>query len=349
MLPTKEYLNFNSTYLNGGYYNPSDSAYPETIKIHNSEERIKTEIKKYLNAPEHSQVLFISGATEGIASCMFWVKNYNPYGVVIGSRLDHDSIKLNAENMELIYKTVDIDKDNIELPENTSALFITHVCPRTGEIYPIEKLKQQKYNSDDYSDEELENNTQYRPLIFADVTQSIGKIPINMKQMKCNALFFSLHKISGDYNAGVLVINDSDNNRFKPLIAGHQQNNMRGGTYNVYSYFDFVKLINAYDYDRISCKEAWEKIVKKMEEAKIDVIKPVLNHTYNTVLIHRDKCSLGLINELAREGIYIGSSTACSTNTNDFNIRISFLNGDDVKNKTIDKIIGVIKKYDEEE
>lgn len=349
MEPKRKYLNYNSTYMTGGRYNPSDNAYPETIQLSSTEESIKNFISKYVNCSGNSKVIFTSGATEAIANCVFWAKSYNRYGVIAGSRLDHDAIKLNAENMDLTYKEIDIDNGKITLPKNTSMVFITHVCPKTGEIYPIDKISKQRYLSENhYDDDYLKEAAQYKPIRVADITQSIGKIKINMDDLDLNAVFFSLHKLSGDYNCGVLVVKDSTDFPFKPLIAGHQQRGMRGGTYNSYSYLSLPKLIRAYEseYDYASCKEAWENAVKEFKDAKIDVVEPKLNHTYNTILIKRKGCSLGLINDLAEKGIYIGASTACNTKNKDTFIRISFIDGDQLKPKTVKKIIEAIKLHD---
>lgn len=352
MEPKRKYLNYNSTYMTGGRYNPSDNAYPETIQLSSTEESIKKFISDYVKCTGNSKVIFTSGATEAIANCVFWVRSYNKYGVIAGSRLDHDAIKLNAENMGLTYKEIEIDKDRITLPKNTSMVFITHVCPKSGEIYPIDKISKPKYLFENHYDDDYSGEaSQYKPLRVADITQSIGKIRINMDELDLNAVFFSLHKLSGDYNCGVLIVKDSTDYPFKPLIAGHQQRGMRGGTYNSYSYLSLPKLIKAYEseYDYSSCKKAWENAVQALKAAKINVVEPKLNHTYNTILIKRKGCSLGLINDLAAKGIYIGASTACNTKNKDTFIRISFIDGNQLKEKTLKQIIDTIKEHEDDD
>ena len=104
---------------------------------------------------------------------MFWAQSYNKYGTVVGSRLDHDSVKLNAENMGLTYNQANIDKEKIKLPNNTSMVFITHVGPRTGEIYPIDNLPTEEYLSENSGhDDDSKKLKQFRPLRVADVTQT---------------------------------------------------------------------------------------------------------------------------------------------------------------------------------
>ena len=66
-------------------------------------------------------------------------------------------------------------------------------------------------------------------------------------------------------------------------------------------------------------------------------------------MIKRKGCSLGLINDLAEKGIYIGASTACNTKNKDTFIRISFIDGDQLKPKTVKKIIEVIKLHDSDD
>lgn len=362
-----QYLNYNSTFFGGNcQFNPSDIAYEEVAEELDKQSEIIEFIKKILNAGDDAKVIFTSGATEGIATVMHWCNYINKYGIVLGSRLDHESVKANAENYGYKYKILDIDNmkninNIINDGENISMIFMTHVSSKTGEIYPLDQLPKMQYLSKTYmaGGNEPENliqnltqnivTLQQKPMRILDITQSIGKIPIDMQKYDIDGAMFSMHKLGGELNTGILVIRDTFKHEFVPLIAGSQQNNLRGGTYNSYAFDQLPLLLNDYPYDYNDCKERWITAEKYISEnlnsksrLKPKLIKPILNHVYNTFLIQLNDCGLGIIKELSDNGIYISSSSACSTKNKDKYIRISFLKSSDLTNITLKKIINEI-------
>lgn len=70
-----------------------------------------------------------------------------------------------------------------------------------------------------------------RCLVHSDVTQAVGKLPLNMAQLDLDALSFSAHKLQGPQGIGALVA------RRKPhdvqISGGDQEKNRRAGTENV--------------------------------------------------------------------------------------------------------------------
>ena len=355
------YLNSNSTCLVGGSkkrFNTSDIAYEEVQKIRKEEEEIKHYMKNLLGASEDTEVIFTSGATESIATVLNWAKSCNRYGIVCGSNFDHNTVELNCNNQELKYKKINIkdvlsNKSQIDL--NCGCVFLTHVSPHTGEILPMDKLSEvldyvYLEENNDENDDMVEVSYQYRPLIALDVSQSIGKVKIEMNKWGVDAAFFSLHKLGGELNCGVLLIKNRYNKQFKPLIAGKQQGGLRGGTYNSYAYLDFKTIFKDYSehYDKNACKKQWEKIHKKLTLEGLDVVEPEFEHLYNTILINTNSCSFNMISELSEYGIYTSGKTSCDSINSDENstLRLSFM-GDEISDKTINKIIEIVNKYEQ--
>ena len=70
-----------------------------------------------------------------------------------------------------------------------------------------------------------------------DLTQAIGKINISFNSSsylnKCIAASFSGHKFGAPKGVGVLFIKQEYQKRIEPLIYGHQESGLRGGTENV--------------------------------------------------------------------------------------------------------------------
>ena len=165
-----------------------------------------------------------------------------------------------------------------------------------------------------------------------------------MKKNGFDAVFFSLHKLGGEYNTGVLVVNQ-DNYKFKPLIAGSQQQHLRGGTYNSYSYADLDKLYSKYHnkFNSDKCKKTWNKITRMFDENEIKYVHPKLKHMYNTILIPFKSCTAELVNKLSELGIFVGSQTACDQ-IKDNHIRLSWIDPE-ISDKTINTIMCLVKQY----
>ena len=338
------YLNYNSTdYPHTGHFNPSDKALPPVVDMANAWEEYKERVKKYINAPNTAEVVIVSGASEACATCMNWVRYVFGEGTTVwGSSFDHDVIELNAKNFGLKYS-----RSNI-IPDDTAAVVMTHVDSKSGEIFDVDKCVRAVNNA----------NLTYRPLIFLDVSQSITKIPINMKRANANCVFFSLHKIGGDIGTGIMVIDDREGAPFKPLISGHQQSGFRGGTYNLESVLncDFFSIRDNIQ-DR---KNTWEAGLNFLQKNNMNVYVPKHKHLYNTYLINIGKnCPLHVINALAElYHIYIGTSSACKAEemkkrreerTTDEYIRISFKYGNDIGFPELEKICEVVKAIMEDE
>ena len=360
------YLNTNSTdAIGNGYFNPSDLGYTNMAIVRQQKEQLKNEIKHLVNAPVNAKVIFNSGATESIATCINWAKSRNHYGSIVGTSFDHSAVQNNCQNQDVPYAYVDgrykgrMLKKLKDTP-NTSAIFLTHVNSKTGEILPQEVVEYgslaRYMNDEDVHDlDESKVSGTYRPLIFMDATQSITKLPIDMEKWRLNAVFFSLHKIGGPMNMGVLVINDEDHS-FKPLIAGEQNDGLRGGTFND------VELIKHRDIFK-PCKttieqrqETWEHAVKQLKGKGLDIYEPTGDHLYNTILINISPkvCPLSIVNKLSEEGIYLGTSSACANEKvlkgqmsgGDLaHIRLSFINPDDLTDHVLNEIGDVIKTY----
>lgn len=351
-----KYVNYNSTFpssLNGGL-NFSDKGYTENIKTMNDYLDIVAFVKSEFNIPENAKVILTSGASEGCATCFHWIEQYSKYGVVYGSELDHETVKMNAENYNIRYKKLNIftKEEYIVLPDDCSAVMITLVSGTTGEIYPVDKIKFDKYISEFGNG--FYNAKEYRPLIIGDITQAVGKTNETLSNFDFNifdAFYFSLHKLGCSNNTGILVINSDV--KFIPLIGGLQQNSLRGGTMDIHLYTSLKKQLTNYKdlFNEQEVKKLWELIVDKLDKAGIEYYKPRLEHLYNTVLINTWHCNLKLINDISTKyNIYIGTSSACALESHEVvpTLRLSFLTGKELDEKDIDNIIKMIIKSNEE-
>lgn len=369
----KYYLNSSSTnYKMTGEFNMSDALYEENKKDRRKVQLLEDKIKKLIGANNDAKVIFNSGSSESIATCIHWAKSINPYGMVVGSKHDHVSVKENCKVYNLNYS--ELLDENQYIDDRTGCIFITHVDSKTGEIYNVDDLvnniKGYKYLQEmnsDFTNMNYKKVLQYRPLLVLDATQSITKIPIKMDKWGFDAVFWSNHKIGGDMGRGVLVIND-DYHNFVPLIAGAQNGGMRGGSQSAN---EILRDKDIYDHvdDINKRRKQWLASVDFLESKGMKVYRPKGNHLYNTILIDTDtKCPYTILSELSQQYIYVSPKSACMTerklnesnDTNDKNkqpmeggdkqkpfdnaIRLSFTDGSDIDGYVLDTIAKTIKE-----
>ena len=78
--------------------------------------------------------------------------------------------------------------------------------------------------------------------VHSDLTQTLGKIPFNVKALGLDYATFSAHKIGGPIGVGALYVRKGV--PFKPfMIGGNQESGRRGGTYNTVGIIGFRKAL----------------------------------------------------------------------------------------------------------
>ncbi len=118
--------------------------------------------------------------------------------------------------------------------------------------------------------------------VHSDLTQVLGKMPIDVKELKLDYATFSAHKIGGPVGVGALYIRRGV--PFKPLIiGGNQENKRRGGTYNVTEIIGFGAAL-----EYIIKEKTWEKYNNEIRLLRDSLANRILmeipGSSLNTVL-----------------------------------------------------------------
>lgn len=192
----------------------------------------KKKIARTLKCQE-KEIVFTSGGTESnnlaiIGSAM---ANQRAGKHIITTQVEHASVAntmkfLEDNGFEITYLGVDHD-GKISLEElkaamrpDTILVSIMQVNNEIGAVMPIEEAGK------------LINEINPSTLFHVDAIQSYGKLHISPKNMNCDLLSVSGHKIHGPKGSGFLYIKDKT--KIKPIIyGGGQQKGMRSGTENV--------------------------------------------------------------------------------------------------------------------
>lgn len=192
----------------------------------------KKKIARTLKCQE-KEIVFTSGGTESnnlaiIGSAM---ANQRAGKHIITTQVEHASVAntmkfLEDNGFEITYLGVDHD-GRISLEElkaamrpDTILVSIMHVNNEIGAVMPVEEAGK------------LIKEINHSTLFHVDAIQSYGKLHISPKNMNCDLLSVSGHKIHGPKGSGFLYIKDKT--KIKPIIyGGGQQKGMRSGTENV--------------------------------------------------------------------------------------------------------------------
>lgn len=98
--------------------------------------------------------------------------------------------------------------------------------------------------------------------VHSDLTQILGKIPVNVHELGLDYATFSAHKIGGPIGVGALYVREGA--PLKPLmIGGNQEHKRRGGTYNTVGIIGFKSALEYAKKNR-----TWEIYDTKVRELR---------------------------------------------------------------------------------
>lgn len=196
-------------------------------------ENARASIAKALNA-DPKEIVFTSGSTEGnnlaikgIAE-MYREKGNHIITAVTEHKATIDPCKrLEREGFDVTWLPVqpnglvDLNQLRDAITDKTILVSIMHANNEIGVIQPVK---------------EIGALCEEKGVVFhTDATQTVGKIPVDVKDMNIHLLTFSGHKIYGPKGVGVLYVRRRKPRvRVTPIIdGGGHERGMRSGTLNV--------------------------------------------------------------------------------------------------------------------
>lgn len=185
-------------------------------------------IAKLIGA-EPSEIIFTSGGTESDNAIIKGVIAATRKKEIITSPIEHHAVIHPAESMKMqggkvTYLQPDsrgvIHPNQVAeaISNETAIVSLMHVNNEIGSINPIREI--------------AEICREKKVPFHSDTVQSVGKIPVNVKDLNLDALSISAHKIYGPKGIGVLYVKNGT--PWIPwLQGGSQERRRRGGTSNV--------------------------------------------------------------------------------------------------------------------
>jgi cysteine desulfurase len=222
--------------------------------------KARVRISKLIGS-KSNEIYFTSGGTESnnlaLIGCARLIDNIRPTCKrILISNVEHDSI---IETIKFIEKDMKFEIDYVPIKKDGLVdldIFSKMVSPKTGlisimlannEIGTIQPIRAMVEIA------KAKNNS---TIFHSDAVQALGKIPINVNDLKIDMMTISSHKINGPKGIGALFIKQGMH--IKPIIfGGGQEMNLRSGTENVSAIVGFGK----------AC-EIWKE---KLESAQIKI------------------------------------------------------------------------------
>lgn len=310
-----EVLNAMLPYLKEEYGNPS-SIYSFSKEVKEKIAEARKNIAKLLNAKEN-EIIFTSCASESNVSAIMNAVHSNPTKKhIITTKVEHASIMetmkyLETKGYDITYLSVD-EKGRIDLEElnreikkeDTLLIAVMMANNEIGNIYPVKEIGKI-----------AEKN---HILFHCDSVQAVGKVKIDVKEIKADTLSLSGHKIHAPKGIGVLYVKEGID--YTPLIFGHQENNRRGGTENVPYIIGIGKAAQMLMEDDDKTNEKIEYLRNKMEEKIKERIEDVYiygdleNRLPNTTNIaFKGIKGEEILFVLENYEIYVGTGSACNS------------------------------------
>jgi len=220
-------------YLTTEFYNPS-SMYEKARGPADAIDRARKTVAHLLGGVEPDEILFTSCATESNNMALRGAISANPQKRhIITTAVEHPAIlevgkAVERQGLEVTFLPVDehgaLDVADFvrALRPDTLIVSVMHGNNETGVLYPVAELAR------------ITKETSEDILFHTDATQTVGKIPIDLRGAfkHVDLLSLSAHKLHAPKGVGALFAR-----RGTPvstfLIGGHQERGRRAGTENV--------------------------------------------------------------------------------------------------------------------
>ncbi|TRZ42228.1 cysteine desulfurase family protein [Robertkochia solimangrovi] len=240
-------------YLYENYGNPSSDHYFGWYAA-DAVEQAREHVAGIVHA-NPGELYFTSGATEAINMAVigYCMAGKHRGNHVVTCKTEHSAVletfkELENRGFEVTWLEVDAN-GNIafedlknSLRENTILVSVMLANNETGLIMPIRKYSQW---------------VRSRNIAFmTDLTQAVGKIRVDLKELDVDLAVFSSHKVNGPKGVGALYIRSEITSKINPRwFGGKQEKGIRPGTLNVPGIVGFGE----------ACLLAASEIVEKQE------------------------------------------------------------------------------------
>ncbi|MBF1993907.1 cysteine desulfurase [Staphylococcus schleiferi] len=273
-------------------------------------------VANYLNA-QPNEVVFTSGATESNNTIIKGIAyaNQSKGKHLITTKIEHHSVLhvfeyLEEQGFEVTYLDVtpeglvDIEQLRNSLREDTTLVSIMFVNNEVGTVQHVYDIQQVL--------------APYEAYFHMDAVQAVGHLPIDVEDLKVDALSMTAHKFGGPKGVGVLYIKNGTRVTFSQL-GGEQETKRRAGTENLAQIVGLAEALkiaeSSRDDNNVHLAQLREQLLIALQDRAIPFeyngsMIDSTNHIINLYFPFIDVETLLTLLDLA--GIYVSSGSACT-------------------------------------
>jgi cysteine desulfurase len=236
---------------------------------------------------------------------------------IITSNVEHPTIHNTLEYLETLGAQVTflpVDRNGLLKPEQIAAAInehtflvtVMHANNEIGTIYPIKEIAKIAHKHEGI-------------LFHTDATQTLGKIPVDVRDLDVDYLSFSAHKFHGPKGVGGLY--SRKGRRLQPFFhGGEQMAGLRAGTLNVAGIVGMgvaaEEALENLKYENTEVRRLRDKletfILNNISETFLNGDKTL--RTPNTVNVAFENCEgEALLWDLNEHGIAASTGSACAS------------------------------------
>ena len=323
------YLDYNATtplhpevldamlpFLQDTFGNPSSAHWAGRL-ARTAVNRARKQVAELLHC-DPDEVIFTSCATEsnntaikGVAATLRSKGNH-----IITTRVEHPAVLypcLYLENFGYQVTCLDVDAEGMldldaleaAITDKTILISAMFANNETGTIFPVREI--------------AEIAARHRVYFHCDAVQAVGKIPLDLQDLKVDMLSLSGHKLYAPKGIGALILRKGTK-LYPYLHGGKQEKNRRAGTENVAGIVALGKACEIAGRSMATESSRLQKLRDRLEMEIMERIPHVRRNGHPTLRIPNTSnvtfLSIEpelLVSALDREGIAISSGSACSS------------------------------------
>ena len=262
-------------------------------------ETARAKIAELIGAKQPSQIVFTTSATH---ACEWGLNLLNYSNFTHISQIEHPAVSRAFDDKTDKFALIPVSGDGIIFPikypkENIICIYAQS---EIGTIQPIKDLEFK--------------------CLFSDMTQALGKIPLNVSELNVDIATFSAHKFGGPNGVGFMYLKDT--NMWKEFGTGSRYFMDCVGTPNVAGIVataaaleDAIKTLPLRTENMLEFQSVLEK---GLEDLEFEIIGKSVNRLANTTFAkvpcsQMANCGLALLSELNNKNIFIGLGSACGS------------------------------------
>lgn len=186
-----------------------------------------------------------------------------------------------------------------DIKEAVASVTCIHLQNEIGTIQKVEEIK----------------NKYPKSLVFSDVSQSVGKVPVNLLDLNVDVAAVGPHKFGGPSGIGVLFLKDSSmwsafgsGSRYFLDVPGTP--NVRGAVMTAAALREATKTLPGRTQRMLAFQSALEPA---LEELGFEIVGKEVARSPNTTFVKTPTNSLQLLLELGNHNIHVGLGSACGS------------------------------------